>query len=131
MKRRGLLNGPLLSHLGRLGHTDLVVVADCGLPVPRHVPVVDLAVSFGTPTFVDVLDVLLDEIVVESAVAAREIDDGPVNEWLGQRADGLGGPVTLVDHERLKEIAGGAAVVVRTGEATPYANVLLRCGVPF
>lgn len=131
MKRRGLLNGPLLGHLGRLGHTDLVVVADCGLPVPRRVPVVDLAVSLGTPSFVDVLDVLLDEIVVESAAAAREIGEGPVASWLGERADGLGGPVTLVDHEQLKEIAGGAAVVVRTGEATPYANVVLRCGVPF
>lgn len=131
MKRRGLLNGPLLSHIGRLGHTDGVVVADCGLPVQRHVPVVDLAVRFGVPSFIDVLDVLLDEIVVESAVAAREIGDGPVRRWLADRETGLGGPAELVDHDRLKQLVGEAVLVVRTGESTPYANVLLRCGVPF
>ncbi len=43
------------------------------------------------------------------------------------RFPGLG----LVPHERLKGLAGGARLVVRTGEASPYANVLLRCGVFF
>lgn len=131
MKRRGLLNGPLLSHIGRLGHTDRVVVADCGLPVQRHVPVVDLAVRFGVPSFLDVLDVLLDELVVEGAVAAREIGDGPVRHWLADREAGLGGAAELVDHDRLKQMVGEAVLVVRTGESTPYANVVLRCGVPF
>ncbi|MDV9170112.1 RbsD/FucU domain-containing protein, partial [Streptomyces sp. W16] len=37
----------------------------------------------------------------------------------------------LVSHERLKELSAGARLVVRTGEARPYANVLLRCGVFF
>lgn len=37
----------------------------------------------------------------------------------------------LVTHEKLKELSAGARLVVRTGEARPYANVLLRCGVFF
>lgn len=131
MKRTGLLNGPLLGHIGRLGHTDRVVVADCGLPVPADVPVVDLALRFGVPSFSSVLDVVLAEIVVEHTVAASEIADGPVRGWLAQREEQLGGAPELVKHEELKELVGEAAVVVRTGQATPYSNVVLTCGVPF
>lgn len=131
MRRSGLLNAPLLGHLGRLGHTDLVVVADCGLPVPRDVPLVDLALTFGVPSFVDVLDVVLGEVEVEAATAAREATDGPVRAWLRAREAQLGGAPELVDHDELKRMTARASVVVRTGEATPYANVVLACGVPF
>lgn len=129
MKRRGLLNAPLSGALARLGHTDEIVVADCGLPVPRAVPVVDLAVTFGNPRFLDVLDVLLDEVVVEAATAASEVVDanGPCHRQLVRRF----GEIELVGHAELKRRVAGAALVIRTGEATPYANVLLRCGVAF
>lgn len=133
MKRRGLLNAPLSGALARLGHTDEIVVADCGLPVPREVPVVDLALTFGTPRFLDVLDVLLDELVVERAIAAREVVDAnaPCHHELTRRLGGLRDGLRLVDHSDLKRRVAGAALVVRTGEATPFANVLLRCGVAF
>lgn len=72
MKRRGILNDALSGHLARLGHTDTVVVADCGLPRPAGVPVVDLALTFGVPAFAEVVDALATEIVVESAAVARE-----------------------------------------------------------
>jgi D-ribose pyranase len=36
-----------------------------------------------------------------------------------------------VSHEDLKARAGAARLVVRTGDATPYSNVLLRAGYPF
>ena len=57
------------------GAADEVVVADCGLPVPPGPEVVDLAFTFGVPTFLQVLDGLLAEIVVEDATVAREVDD--------------------------------------------------------
>lgn len=129
MKRRGLLNAPLSGALARLGHTDEIVVADCGLPVPRAVPVVDLAVTFALPRFLDVLDVVLEEVVVEAATAAREVLDA--NADCHRALTRRFGEVALVDHAELKRRAAEAALVVRTGEATPYANVLLRCGVPF
>lgn len=129
MKRRGLLNAPLSGALARLGHTDELVVADCGLPVPRDVPVVDLAVTFGVPRFLDVLDVLLGELVVEGATAAREVVDA--NPACHRELLRRFGDLALVDHADLKREAASAALVVRTGEATPYANVLLSCGVPF
>lgn len=127
MKRSGILNAPLLGLIGRLGHTDAVVVADCGLPIPRDVPVVDLAVVQGLPAILPVLDALLDELVVERATVAEE--------GLGSAFDahvrGRVGEVGAVSHEDLKAMTAGAAFVVRTGEATPWANVVLHVGVPF
>jgi D-ribose pyranase len=129
MKRGGILNGQLAGALARLGHTDQVVVCDVGLPIPRGPEVVDLAVRLGVPSFEDVLGALLDELVVESAVAADEVGlrNAACHMLLMTRLS----PLLLVPHEDLKRMVADARLVVRTGEATPYANVILRCGVPF
>jgi D-ribose pyranase len=128
MKRSGIINAELAGALAALGHTDLVVVCDAGLPIPPGPAVVDLAFRFGVPTFETVLTGLLEELVVEGATAAEEIERNPRSyELLKTRLPDLG----LVPHEELKRIVGRAKLVVRTGEATPYSNVILRCGVPF
>ncbi|MGB3953745.1 MAG: D-ribose pyranase [Brooklawnia sp.] len=129
MKRRGILNADLSAALARLGHTDLIVIGDCGLPRPPGVPVVDLAVTFGVPSFADVVRALADEIVVEQAWIAEEtVDANPAIQPLV--AECFGEPETI-SHEELKARSAAAVLVVRTGEATAYANVIVRCGVPF
>ena len=85
MRRTGLLHAELSGWVARLGHTDELVVADCGLPVPPGVPVVDLALTLGVPGLLQVLDVLLDELVVEGAVAADEVRGTLVGTALGAR----------------------------------------------
>lgn len=127
MKKHGILNGPLSGAIATLGHGDIVVVADCGLPLARTGPVVDLAIIPGMPPFTAVLDALLDELVVESALAAEECRGGPVEEWICGRLPAA----DYIPHEQLKGLTAAAKILVRTGEATPYANVVLRCGVPF
>lgn len=127
MKKHGLLNPDLNRAVARLGHTDLVVVADCGLPVPSHVPIIDLALVFGIPRFTEALDALLAEIVVETGLAAEEVRGTVADDWLQERL----GELAYVPHEEFKHRVAAAAFVVRTGETTPYANVILRCGVPF
>ena len=127
MKKRGILNGPLSAAIATLGHGDVVVVADCGLPLPLNGPIVDLALVLGVPCFTQVLDALTDELVIESAVIAEEGRGTVVDEWVQSRLPG----VTAIPHEQFKRLASEAKVLVRTGEATPYANVALRCGVPF
>ncbi len=126
-KRRGILHPALSAAIARLGHGDLVVVADCGLPLPRDVPVVDLALVHGVPRFTQVLDAVLAEIVVEACSAATEAEGTVVAAWLRERGLEPG----LVPHEDLKAVLPEAVLVVRTGEATPYANAVLRCGVSF
>ena len=128
MKRDGIINASLAGALAALGHTDLVVICDAGLPIPPGPAVVDLAFRFGVPSFETVLTGLLEELVVEGATAAEEIERNPSSyELLKTRLPDLG----LVPHEELKRIVARAKLVVRTGEATPYSNVILRCGVPF
>ncbi|MFI6564673.1 D-ribose pyranase [Streptomyces sp. NPDC050534] len=129
MKRAGILNRHLAGALAELGHGDGVLVCDAGMPIPKGPRVVDLAFRAGVPSFAEVLDGLLAELVVEGATAATEIHDAnpPAAALLGGHFPGLG----LVSHERLKELSAGARLIVRTGEAQPYANVLLRCGVFF
>lgn len=127
MRRSGILNSPLAGAISTLGHGDLVVVADCGLPRPGGVPVVDLALVRGVPRFVDVLDSLLAELVIDRCTAATEAEATPFAALLTERiAD-----VSYVSHEQLKIMTAQARLFVRTGEATPYANAVIRCGPPF
>lgn len=129
MKRSGILNRHLAGALAELGHGDGVLVCDAGMPIPAGPRVVDLAFRAGTPSFAEVLDGLLDELVVEGGTAAEEIREAnPVTAGLlASRLPEL----RFVPHEELKRSTAGAHLVVRTGEARPYANVLLRCGVFF
>jgi D-ribose pyranase len=127
MKREGILHPELAAHLARLGHTDTFVIGDCGLPVPPGVDRVDLAVTLGVPGFAEVADAILAEIEVEGAVIASEAASSPAGALLGARF-----PSTqTVPHEELKQLTARARFVVRTGETTPFANVVIRCGVPF
>ncbi|WEO97294.1 D-ribose pyranase [Streptomyces sp. FXJ1.172] len=126
MKKAGILNRHLAGALAELGHGDGVLVCDAGMPIPAGPRVVDLAFRAGVPSFAQVLEGLLAELVVEGATAAQELR-GPGRALL----EGHFQDLELVPHERLKELSAGARLVVRTGEARPYANVLLRCGVFF
>jgi D-ribose pyranase len=128
VKRDGIINARLAGEIARLGHTDLVVVCDAGLPIPTGPAVVDLAFRLGVPAFETVLSGLLEEIVVEGATAAEETRENP--EVAGLLRDLLP-DLGLVTHQELKRMTANAKLVVRTGEATPYANVILRCGVAF
>ncbi|MFP1628998.1 D-ribose pyranase [Streptomyces sp. 5K101] len=129
MKRSGILNRHLAGAVAALGHGDTVLVCDAGMPIPPGPKVVDLAFVAGVPSFVDVLDGLLAELVVEAGTAATEIHTAnPDAATLLERSLP---DLNFVPHDDLKSLSAGARLVVRTGEARPYANVLLRCGVFF
>ncbi|KFF60748.1 hypothetical protein JF66_02515 [Cryobacterium sp. MLB-32] len=127
MKKRGILNAELSGALARLGHTDVVLLADCGMPIPRGVPVIDLALVHGIPRFEQVLDALLDELVFQGCVAAVEAKTAPAGEWLADRFD----DIEYISHAELKDLSASAKLFIRTGEATPFANAALVCGVSF
>ncbi|MGW0759289.1 D-ribose pyranase [Streptomyces sp. NPDC002814] len=129
MKKAGILNRHLSGALAELGHGDGVLVCDAGMPIPDGPRVVDLAFRAGVPSFAEVLDGLLAELVVEGATAATEMRDA--NPAASALLNGRFPELELVSHEKLKDLTAHARLVVRTGEARPYANVLLRCGVFF
>ena len=132
MKRCGHLNRDVSRVLARMGHTDSLVIADCGLPVPDEVECIDLSMALGEPAFLRVLDTVLDDFKVERAVFATEAKE--YNPAVAARALSLSGDEVQVDfvaHEALKSLTRRARAVIRTGEATPYANVVLYSGVIF
>ena len=124
MRKSGILNPALASAVARLGHTDTFVIADCGLPIPQDVTVIDLTLTFGIPSFGDTLSALLAEVVVEAATIA---DSTPPEV----RALLPSIPLTEIAHEELKRQVADASFVVRTGSTTPFSNVIFRSGVPF
>ena len=116
MKKSGIINAKLAGSLAALGHTDHVVVCDAGLPIPPGPEVVDLAFRFGVPSFETVLSGLLEELIVEGATAAEEVQGNPhSHELLTSLLPDLG----FVPHEELKRMVAGARLVIRTGEAAP------------
>jgi D-ribose pyranase len=132
MKRSGHLNRDVSRVLACMGHTDSLVIADCGLSVPAGVECIDVSIALGVPGFLRVLDTVLADFKIERAVFALEAKRH--NPAVAGRAaclaeDQVG--VEFVTHETLRHLAREARAVIRTGEATPYANVLLYSGVIF
>ena len=132
MKAAGLLHAELSRIVASLGHGETIVVGDAGLPVPPGVPVVDLAIAPALPSHERVLRAILSELVVERGfanveqpVAAPEAAAGLEDAWPP------GVPLERIDHDALKRRSADARAIVRTGEFTPYANVILVAGVPF
>ena len=131
MKKTGILNQPVSAVIAGLGHTDTLVIADAGLPIPPETQRIDLALTPGIPAFLDTLRVVLTEMQVERAIVAGEmLDVSPgiyeaVKELLGDV------PIETVTHLIFKEQTRSARAVIRTGETTPYANVILVSGVTF
>ncbi len=128
MRTTGIIHAELAAALTGLRHTDLFAISDSGLPVPAAVPVIDLGISYGFPRFEPILDLVLHEVTVEAAWASREViaENPDAARLLTENLH-----AELIDHEAFKSRIAGCRFVVRTGEARPYANVLLRAGVPW
>jgi D-ribose pyranase len=132
MKKNGILNSHISKILSDLGHTDQIAIADAGLPVPDGVLKIDLALKLGTPSFREVLDVIADDMVIEKVIITSEIHEGNPQTlaYLNKKFDSQ----TIDDsqnHEQFKVLTRQVKAVIRTGEATPYANCILQSGVHF
>ncbi|PHV07983.1 D-ribose pyranase [Janthinobacterium sp. BJB412] len=130
MKKTPLLNIALSQLIASLGHGDMVVIGDAGLPVPPGVPLIDLALTAGVPGFVQTVETVFSEMQVERHIVAQEM--ALRSPAIAAALDGLQLPQRVgVSHEEFKQISRGARAIVRTGEHTPYANVVLVAGVVF
>lgn len=131
MKRYGILNSHISKVLSDLGHTDYIVIADAGLPIPEGVAKIDLAIKPGMPAFKEVVDAIQDDMVVEKVIMASEIEEGNPDhaEYLKRRFADI--VIEQVSHQDFKQLTKQAKAVIRTGEITPYANCILQSGVFF
>lgn len=132
MKKLGHLNRDIARVLAGMGHTDSLVIADCGLPIPPGVECIDLALALGEPSLARVLETVLADFHCERAVFADECrSDNPAMLRLAESMAQQGVALDFVSHEQFKQRCRQARVIIRTGECTPYANVLLYSGVIF
>lgn len=134
MRRTNTTINPQLSRvISETGHTDLIVVSDAGLPIPRGSERIDLAYRPGAPAFLDVLDTVLAELAIEGATVSAEIADRSPHMLaaLHERLDPIGVTIELIPHVQFKKLAGTARAFVRSGEFTSYANIILHAGVAY
>lgn len=131
MKKSGILNAQLAGYIAALGHKDTFLIGDAGMPIPKGVPIVDLALTGGVPTFRQVVDAVLEETVVEGYTLAEEIKvkNPPLLAYLQKKLAGCAGE--FIPHPELKARSASVKFAIRTGEFTPYPNVILRAGVAF
>lgn len=131
MRKTALLNSNLSSVISRMGHTDTMAIGDCGLPIPNETERIDLALVNGIPTFLETLSTTLMELKIEEVILANEIKE--YNQEVLKGIKKLIGDVkiTFISHEELKEELKKCKAVVRTGEQTPYSNIILKSGVIF
>ncbi|TMJ06310.1 MAG: D-ribose pyranase [Bacillati bacterium ANGP1] len=131
MKKSGILNAELMRVITSMGHTDRLVIADSGLPIPPSVLRIDLALSSGVPTFAQTLQAVLNELQVESATVAEEMRQRSPALYQATRHLLGATPLQHISHEQFKGALLQVRAVVRTGEQTPYANIILQSGVTF
>lgn len=132
MLKTGILHPQLARVLAELGHKDMLVIGDAGLPVPKGVERVDLGWKPGNPAYLDVLGELMKILAAESALFAEEALT--VTPEFHRQAKALlpeSLPVSYVPHERLKAVSRDAKAIILTGEFTPYTNVILTCGCAY
>ena len=132
MRKTVLLNSEISSVISNMGHTDTLTIGDCGLPIPEYVQRIDLALKKAVPDFLTVLDTVLEELCVEKIVLAEEIKAASPDMHAAILAR-FGEKVRLeyVSHAEFKQRTGDSRAIVRTGECTPYANIILQSGVTF
>ena len=135
MKKQGILNSDISKVLSYLGHTDCICIGDCGLPIPDETERIDLAIKFGVPSFMEVLEAVGDDMAIEKIILAEEIkqQNPEMHEKVlayFQKAD-RPCEIEYVSHQELKKMTENCKGVIRTGETTPYANIILQSACIF
>ncbi len=139
MKKGLLLNAPLSAVIAECGHTDQICLGDAGLPIPATTQRIDLALKAGVPGLLETTQVVCEEMVIERVILAEELPrvspacHGQLLQLL-QQAEAKQGKAIQIDyisHEAFKQQTHQCKAVVRTGEVTPYANLIICAGVAF
>ena len=131
MKKRGIINGQLAGYIATLGHMDTFLIGDAGMPIPMGIPIVDLALCGGVPTFSQVLHSVIEETQVEYYYLAEEIveKNKKLHQYICEELKSI--PSEMMPHSEFKVLTKTAKFAIRTGEFSPYPNIILRSGVVF
>jgi D-ribose pyranase len=123
---RRLLNPHVALLIRQINHTQLLLIADRGFPVPPLPLVVDLSLTADIPTIPQVLATILPDLPADRIIVAQEQEQASPARWKEHQEGAL--PVEAVSHLEFKQLTQYATGCIRTGDSAPYANVLLVGG---
>lgn len=123
---RHLLNPEVAALIRRVNHTQMLLLADRGFPLPPLAHAVDLSLTADVPTIPQVLAAIAPDLPLDRLILAAEQREAAPERFAQHQA----GPtrVEVVPHLAFKRLAAQAVGYIRTGDATPYANLLLVGG---
>lgn len=134
MRKTNLLNTKLSNAISEIGHTQWLTIGDSGLPVKDDGRKIDLSVIRGLPLFIDVLAATFSEMKVQKVYLAEEIKTENPSQLAAIEAL-LDDDVEIVwtSHNELKAMSrdDNNIATVRTGEITPFSNIVLESNVDF
>lgn len=128
MKKTGIINADISAVMARLGHRDAITIVDAGYPIPAQTQRIDLALARGVPTFLQTLETVLSEMEVERMIMATDIQDYSPELVASVQALLPGLTMEFVTNDQFKLEVPKTRAVIRTGEFTPYANIILVSG---
>ena len=125
-----MLHARLLTVLAELRHTETLFIADAGLPIPSVVERIDLALVPSVPGFVETLRAVLGELAMSRPLWRRRWRRDRRTSMPRPRSCWTGGSCAPFP-QRAEAADRQRSHTVRTGETTPFANVVLVAGVTF
>lgn len=131
MKRNGIINSEISKVLSYMRHTDLICISDLGLPCPNNIKTIDLSLKLGYPSFLDVLSEIIKDMKIERIILAEEIKNN--NKEVYNKILNMFENISIeyVSHNDFKQKTSDCKAIIRTGEATPYANIILQSACIF
>ena len=127
MLKTGILNPQLLDLLARFRHTNTLVIADRGFPFWPQVETVDISLVDDVPTVLQVLQAVRTQSVIGKAWMAKEFLRENDRRMQSRFVTALkGASVKFEPHVDLKKRVPNAIGLIRTGDTTQYANVILE-----
>jgi D-ribose pyranase len=129
MLRNGILNPQLLSLLARVRHTNALIIADRAFPSWPGLETIDLSLVDGVPTVLQVLAAIRSNFIIAEAYMAEEflkVNSAPVRRAFAAALKGV--DVVHEPHVRFKQRVPLGTGLIRTGDAVPYANMIVVSG---
>ena len=128
MKRSGILHPDINHLLASMGHTDYFTISDRGFPIPTQQRRIDLALTDNIPTVLDVLRLIDVEFVIDRIIIAEEAERFSQEYVSALRELRPRLRIETVPHLELKHLSADGRATIRTGDTTPYANILIVSG---
>jgi D-ribose pyranase len=128
VKKGGILHPEICKLLAASGHTDYITICDRGFPVPEGPSRIDLALVDGIPTVLDVLRAVAAEWTLDRVIITQEMTEISPQHVAAIRAIVGDVPLDVRSHLELKHLSRTARGTIRTGDTTPWGNIVIVSG---